>query len=130
MTQGPLPDVSHKAYVTLLAHYQPRDAKRGTGILAEVAEVMADRLVVERISRNVYRMLPPDSVFSAAKASPVVANYIPSKLPPREVENCKFKLPASAHSSTVPRSQFLGRRREMYGDWQLTTSLLPEHQSA
>lgn len=91
---------------------------------------MVRRMVAERISRKLIRMLPPDSLFRAAKLAPEIGNYIPERLPPREVENCKFKPPTSANASTVPRTQFLGRRREMYGDLQLAISLLPEQASA
>lgn len=97
---------------------------------ADVADLMVERMVAERISRKVIRMLPPDSVFSAAKLCPAISNYIPDKLPPQEVENCKFRLPLSAAASTVPRTHYLSRRRELYGDWQLHASLSPEHQSA
>lgn len=114
----------------MLAHHQPRDSRRGTGLPADVADLMVQRMVAEQISQNVYRMFPPDSVFSAAKLCPEISNFIPAKLPPREVGGVKFRPPVSALASTVPRSQSLSRRREIYGDLQLAISLLPEQASA
>ena len=123
MTPRPLADVSHKAYVILLAHYSPRDAKRGTKVPADVAELLVRRLAAERITQNVYRLLPPNSVF--AKLIPTTAYFVPLKLGSGEIPGVKFVPPASAIASTVPRSRSLPRRREIYGDWQLAMSLLP-----
>lgn len=48
-------------------------------------------MAAERISAKVIRMMRPDSVFlPAIKAVLPEVKYIPTKLPAREVENCKF----------------------------------------
>lgn len=46
------------------------------------------------------------------------------------VVGVKFQPPKSAIFSTIPRTHYLLRNREIYGDWQLSTSLLPANQSA
>lgn len=109
----------------LLAHYQPADSAVSTPLPADVADMLVMRLVCERISQRRIRMLPPSSVFAAAKLCPEVVNYIPKKLPPAEVEGTWFKPPKSADEtcSTIPRMRYLPRFRETYGDDQLQRSL-------
>jgi hypothetical protein len=87
--------VSHPRKAGLLAHYQPLDVRPRTHILVEVAEIMVGRLVAERITRKLYRLLPPDSPFPVAKFCPESRRYVPEKLPPREVNGTYFQAPQS-----------------------------------
>jgi hypothetical protein len=93
--QHPLGHVSHPRYVAVLAHYQPLDCHPGTSLPETVAEEMVQRMVAERISRKLIRMLPPDSVFPVANLCPQTRRYIPEKLPPREVNGTYFQPPRS-----------------------------------
>ncbi len=60
----------------------------------DVADQLVQRMAAERISAKVIRMMRPDSVFLAAvKTVLPQVKYVPMKLPPVEVENCKFIRP-------------------------------------
>jgi hypothetical protein len=116
--------VSHKRYVGLLAHNQPAHSRQTTPLPSEVADLLVNRMIAERISQKVIRMLPPDSVFPVAKFCAETKCYIPEKLPPVEIEGTYFDPPdASDTLSTIPRMRNLPRYRETYGDNQLAASL-------
>jgi hypothetical protein len=114
--------VSIERQVGLLAHDQPIGVRPRTLIPRETAEFMLKCLVIERISRKLYRFLPPKSVFCAGRAERLVGSYIPPKLPPREIEGVRFVGPKPRNTG-APRSRFLPRFREIYGDDQLRRSL-------
>lgn len=108
----------------VLAHWQPSDCRIGTPIESQAAEFLVSCLAAERISRKVIRLFSPDSIFALTKRCPEVAKYIPTEMPPAEVENVKsqgFPLPDPA--SNIPRMRNLPRYREVYGDMQLAASV-------
>lgn len=117
--------MSHSRYVTVLAHHQPLGSTRGSSLPADVADLLVQRMVAERISQKVIRMFSPDSIFAATKFSSEARCYIPDKLPPAEVEGTYFQPPESANDATsaVPRLRYLPRYREVFGDQQLAASL-------
>lgn len=84
-------------------------------------------MIAERISQKVIRMLPPDSVFLAAKPACdlLLTRYIPARLPPAEIEGTYFQPPEVTFTvtSTIPRLHLLPRNRPVYGDNQLRISL-------
>jgi hypothetical protein len=65
----------------------------------------------------------------AKAAGPVFANFIPERLPAREVANCKFKAPLELPTQ-IPRTRYLPTRREKFGQWQMEISLLPKAEPA
>ncbi len=89
--------------VGVLAHNQPLSARASTHIASRVAEDLVKRLVAERISRKLIRMFAPGSVFVTTQREAPIANYIPEKLPPREVSGCRFRgpIPRKPHSIFV-----------------------------
>lgn len=120
--------MSHPRHIELLAHYQPPDSHIFTPLPADVADLLVQRMVCERISQRRIRMLPPDSVFAVIQFCPEARKYIPSRMPPAATDGAYFKPPTSAleSTSTVPRMRPLWRFREVFGDWQTQISLLPE----
>jgi hypothetical protein len=97
-------------------------------VAADIADLLVQRMIAERISRKLIRMMPPNSVFGAAAkiALPQIQfRYVPEKLPPAEVEGAYFQQPESAKTSltTVPRMHCLPRFREVFGDNQMVASL-------
>lgn len=59
----------------VLAHYESANARPTTFIPLEVAEQLARRMAAERISRRLFRMLPPNSVFLPAKDFPQTRSH-------------------------------------------------------
>ena len=94
--------MSNHRNVAVLSHHQPVGSRTGTFLPADVADLLVQRMAAERISAKVIRMMRPDSVFLPAvqKVTPHV-RYIPTKLPPREVENCKFIKPPQDKTPTM-----------------------------
>lgn len=96
-------------------------------MLAPDAAELVRRMIAERISSKLIRMLPPDSIFSAAalcpQPRPDQPAYIPERLGPGEIANVKFVPPEPTHTTTIARVQHLPRFREIYGDIQLAISL-------
>ena len=98
--------MSHKPYIGLLAHHEPRDARPTSFIPADQADFLLEQLAAEPISQRVIRMLPPDSVFFAfseiSKENPrscAVLGSLPavvqiSGLPPTELPGLRFQPPA------------------------------------
>ena len=115
--------MSHLRHVAVLAHYQPLDTRPATHVAPGTADLLVQRMIAERITQRLIRMLPPDSIFPVAEFRPERRCYVPEKLPPKEVANVKFQLPASLSNSTVPRLRGLPRFREIFGDQQLAASL-------
>lgn len=89
---------------------------------ADVAAQLVACLAAESISQTVIRMLPPDSQILKASPMALKKNYVPDRLPAREVSGVKFQAPPE-HPTGVPRSRYLPRRREQYGEWQMRRSL-------
>jgi hypothetical protein len=109
--------------VRVLSHYQASDFPGTTYVPEDVARLLVNRLVSERLSQKVIRMFAPEAVFAAIKMDPEVQRYIPDAMPPAEVEGTYFQEPADApHSSNVPRTRNLPRFREVYADPQLLIS--------
>lgn len=78
-------------------------------------------LAAERISNKVIRAFPVGSPFSM-KNRCACRNYVPEKLPPKEIGNVKFQAPRAIECG-VPRTHYLPRYREVFGDAQLVLSL-------
>ena len=93
-----------------------------------MAAELVRRLAAEPIRQGVIRMLPPTSVMAKA-AGTLFVNFIPDKLPPREVENVKFKAPPD-RATLIPRTHYLPTRREKYGEWQMRHRILLDSLSA
>lgn len=118
---------SHHRNVGLLAHHQPENVRPTTHIPRGVAAELIRRLAAEPIRQGVIRMMPPSSAI--AKTAGIFAEYFPDKLPPREVENCKFVGPPG-ESTSIPRTHYLQSRREKFGEWQMQQRLLLDGLSA
>ncbi len=114
--------MSHKAYVAVLACDQPAESRRRTIVPKDVADLLVQRMIAERITQRLYRMLPADSVFPVAKYIPIQEGFVSGKLPPAEIENCRFVL-RQPDTGNVPRTRSLPRFRETYGENQLARSL-------
>jgi hypothetical protein len=109
----------------LLAHYETPESPHETLVELEVCQELARRLCAEKISRRLYRMLDPDSVFPVRVFCDEQRRYKPERLGRGEiVGGLKLVPPASARTQTnVPRSRYLPRFREVFGDCQLAASL-------
>ena len=80
--------------VAVLDWHQDADARARTFISASDAERLVKRLAAEEIRPGkTIRMFSPDSVFYALRPIAPQLRSIPAKLPPAEVENCKFVPP-------------------------------------
>lgn len=88
--------------VSVLAHNQALGTPASTRVPADVAEELVRRLVCEKISQKLIRMLAPESAFLVKRAEPPIADCKPEKLPPREVSGCVFRGP----QLTRPHSRF------------------------
>jgi hypothetical protein len=55
--------VSRQAYIGVLAHHEPRDARATSFIPADQADTLVASMVAEQISRAKIRMFAPTSVF-------------------------------------------------------------------
>jgi hypothetical protein len=103
VTQYPLPFVSHKAHIEVLAWHQPEDARSGTFVPADVAHDLLQRLAAERINSKKIRMFSPDSVYLAGRQlSPEYDDVLRAlPLPPVEVGNCKFVPPSTERNPDI-----------------------------
>lgn len=111
--------MSHHRNIAVLAHHQPVGSHAGTYVPRAVAAELVRRMVVERISARVIRMLPPSSVFLAAMQAVLpLVKYIPARLPSAEIENCYFSPP---RSDPAPR---LSTVRSEW-DWSMDPEFLP-----
>lgn len=84
--------------VAVLAHYESRTATPSTFVPGEVADVMVQRMAAERLSRRLIRLLPPDSVFHAAKDFPQCHTPVLDEslsLPNAELPGLRFVLPTA-----------------------------------
>jgi hypothetical protein len=94
--------VSHRAYIQVLAYHQPIGARTRTSVEPEIADLLVSRLAAERISKRVIRMMPPDSPFlPALKSALPEVRFVPSKLPPAEIENVRFIPPKTSQRPTM-----------------------------
>lgn len=84
------------SHIGVLAHYQPLDSRPGTHLRADDADLLVQRMIAERISRKLIRLFAPDSVFLVGKFCPQTRRFIPTKLPPREVNGTYFQAPRSS----------------------------------
>ncbi len=73
-------------------HQEPSERPRTFLRLAD-ARNLVKRLAAEEIRNGVIRMFAPDSVFYALRPIAPQVRFVPTKLPPAEVENCKFIRP-------------------------------------
>jgi hypothetical protein len=89
--------------VSVLAHNQALGTPASTRVTADVAEELVRRLICERITRKLIRMLAPESVFRAPRADvpAAIADYVLEKLPPREVSGCVFRGPSLVKPHSV-----------------------------
>lgn len=91
--------------VAVLSPNQPSSAHASTFMRREDAEFLLKRLILEKISARVYRMLPPDSVFLVARPElhPAFTRAVEVDLPlgSGEIGNCKFRPPQSAEWQTI-----------------------------
>ena len=117
--------MSGQKLVRVLAHNQDEiSARSATTLPANVADELVRRMVAERITQKVIRMLLLRIRSSpCAKFCAETKCYIPEKLPPVEIEGTYFDPPDAADLSSIPRMRNLPRYREVYGDKQLEASL-------
>jgi hypothetical protein len=82
----------------ILAHYESRTSRPTQFIPVDVAELLVQRMVAERLSRRVIRLFSPESVFQAAKFFPQPSS--PSleaiNLDSPELPGLRFVLPPEA----------------------------------
>jgi hypothetical protein len=62
----------------LLAHYETAQSSSRTLVPAEFCEELARSLRAEKITRRLYRLLPPDSIFTNATDFPQTQNFTPT----------------------------------------------------
>lgn len=109
--------------VGILDWHQPVDARPTTFIPKWAANLLVARLAAEKLSGRVIRRFAPDSVFYACQPLPESRRFIPAKLPPVEVENCRYVPP---RTDLRPRIATL----EAGWDWTREADYLPEQISA
>ena len=102
----------------VLAHYEGRGSRPSTHVSDVIARLLVHRMVAERISSKLIRMLPPDSVFPV-KQFTRTTQFVPTKLPPVEIGGCHFRLPNGVRPTTVPRALRLPRFREYFAEERL-----------
>jgi len=106
--------------IAFLDFDQPLGAKAKTFVDKETADALVHEMFAERISSKLIRAFPPDSPFRNLRPIPA---RLSSKLPPREVPNCKFVPPAT---DTRPR---MAEIRAGW-DWPHEPGYLPQEISA
>jgi hypothetical protein len=79
--------------VGILDWHQEVTVRPTTFIPKWAAELLVARLAAEKVSSRIIRRFAPDSVFYARQPLPETSRFIPSKLPPVEVGNCRFVPP-------------------------------------
>lgn len=80
----------------VLAHYESRTSRPTQFIPVDVAEVLVQRMVAERLSRRVIRLFSPESIFQAAKFFPqpiASSSGISLELGAGELPGLRFVLP-------------------------------------
>lgn len=87
-------------YSVLDWHQEPT-ARAQNFMAAPDAEALVKRLAAEKIRKGVIRMFSPDSVFYALRPIAPQVRFIPTKLPPVEVECCKFIPPITSPQPSV-----------------------------
>lgn len=108
--------------VAVLGHNQPLNALHPSGgyISREDAELLVRDLVVERLSRKAVRAFAPDSPL--VRGRNFCRNFILDRLGAGEIGGVKFKAPPQK-STGIPRTHYLPRYREVFGENQLRNSL-------
>lgn len=108
--------------IALLGHDQPPHALRPSGgyISREDADRLVDNLVVERISQKAVRAFAPDSPL--VRGRNFYRKFIPERLKSGNIGGVRFKAPP-VQATGIPRTHYLPRHREKFGDWQLAVSL-------
>jgi len=101
--------------IGFLAHNQPLGSKPKTFVAKDDAEVLVREMFAERISAKLIRAFPPDSAFRRLRPTRTSA-YI--KLPPVEIENCRFVPPR-----TDPRPRIASMKAAW--DWTREADYLP-----
>lgn len=102
--------------VAFLGHNQPLDRiirPAGGYLSKDDAEGLVRDFLAERISQKAIRAFPPQSSFRILRP---YLRTIPVKLPPVEVENCKFVPP-----NTCPRPPMVAIRAGW--DWSVETTM-------
>lgn len=108
--------------IAVLGHDQLLNALHPSGgyISREDAELLVKNLAVERISQKAVRAFAPDSPF--VRGRNFYRNYIIQRMGAGEIGGVKVrKIPRQ--STNVPRTHYLPRYREVFGDNQLRVSL-------
>ena len=108
-----------------------RQSPAGGYLKVSDAELLVFNLMAERISGKIVRAFAPDSVFAARMRNEGMDPVRRCKngrhprawrLAAKEIENAKFIL-KSRQQTNIPRSRYLPRFREIFGDQQLEASL-------
>lgn len=112
--------------VAFLGHDQlPGTSHPSGGYLSrDAAALLIHELAAEKISGSVIRAFAPGSTFCAS-LDRQRCRYIPVRLPSVITEGMKREPSAAERAlvSVVPRTRYLSRFREVYGDRQLAASL-------
>ena len=81
--------------IGIIDWHEEANSRPKTLIPQWAADLLVQRCAAEKISARIIRRFAPDSVFFARRPLPDSPRFIPTKLPPAEVENCKFVPPLS-----------------------------------
>jgi hypothetical protein len=84
----------------LLAHYESEKSSATTLVPMEFCRELARGMRAEKITRRLYRLFPPDSIFTPAKDFPQPHGEI-GKLGPGEIAGLRFKHPNPARLKRV-----------------------------
>jgi len=93
----------------LLAHYETAESPHETLVELEVCQELARRLCAEKISRRLYRLLSPESIYPLAKNFPQ-SHQIEGealKLGPGEIHGVKFRHPYPVKLRQVRRTEII-----------------------
>ncbi len=86
--------------VGVLDWHQSADERARTYMAKRDADLLVERLAAERLKNGLIRMFSPDSVFYFLRPVAPQIRFIPTKLPPVEVEDCHFLPPKSSNRSS------------------------------
>ncbi len=94
--------------IAVLAHHQEAKSHRDTFVPRDIADLLVERMVAERLSQGLIRMFPPDSIFPVQK---FVTLPLPwdGKLPPRDVPGVYFQEPQSVRWQIEHRTVVFAR---------------------
>jgi hypothetical protein len=93
----------------LLAHYESLDSPHETLVDVEVCRELARRLCAEKLSRRLYRLLAPDSIYPVKMnfPQPHYGEGKAAKLEPAEISGLKFQHPNPAQLRRVRRREIV-----------------------